>query len=197
MSSFDPELWGQRSWAKYQKSKNDPKAEAQWNDDRRATAWLGKIIAWCSEHDLQVVFCRRVGGVYLMEDKMIRISDRLMPRLQAYFLLHECGHFLIGTREKDERFGMGWHTDDDNVKKTFHHRCDVVEEEFEAWYRGWKLASRLELNVDKTDFDKHRIRMIKTYLCWAIKVKGYGGKDMAPDIDCEKFDKVIDVTVAE
>lgn len=190
MSSFNSELWRRRSWARYQKSllKGDPKADSQWGDDVRGIGRLEKIIDWCAERDLNVVFCRRMGGIYLGEDKMIRISDRLTPKLQAYFLLHECGHFLIGGREKDERFGMGWHTVDDEDIKTFHHRCDVVEEEFEAWWRGWKLGSRLKLNIDKSDFDKHRIRMIKTYLRWALRVQGYGFKE-AIDIDCEKFDK--------
>lgn len=176
MSFFDSELWIARAEAKHQKSitRGDKNADEQLNDDRIAIDRLNKVTEWCRKKGLAVVFCHRIGGVYLGEDKMIRVSDQAMPRLQLYFLLHECGHFLIGGRDREERFGMGWHTENDDDKKTFHHRCDVIEEEFEAWYRGWRLGKRLRLHIDKSDFDHMRVKMIKTYMKWCLRVKGYG-----------------------
>jgi len=189
MPHFNPELWRKRSWAKHQRSSlNKDEADRQRLDDERGIANLERIVRWCDGRGVEVVFCRRSGAVYLGQQNMIRVSDRMSPRLQAYFLLHECGHFLVGARDKHERFGMGWHTDDERDKRTFHHRCDVVEEEFEAWYRGWRLAQRLRLDIDKGDYDRIRIKNLKTYLCWSLKVNGFSDRGVAPDVDADRFD---------
>jgi hypothetical protein len=77
-------------------------------------------------------------------------------------MLHECGHYLIGEKEKHERYGMGYSQLDPAVKATFAHKSDVVEEEYEAWWRGLKLARRLNIALDKSRFDEVRLSTLKT-----------------------------------
>ena len=92
------------------------------------------------------------------------------------YLLHECGHHLIGMKEHHERFGQGYPLGNDPaVAKTKAHKVACLEEEFEAWHRGWKLARRLGLAITRSDFDELRIECLKSYIDWAARA--YKRKD--------------------
>ena len=83
---------------------------------------------------------------------------------------------MIGDKEKGERFGMGYgKSDDPAVNRTAHHRLDILEEEFEAWHRGWKLALRIGslVEADKMEYDKTRTQMLFTYVKWTAKQPGF------------------------
>jgi hypothetical protein len=179
MAWFDPDLWRERAWSRYQQATGTSRAAAteRWERDVTHISALATLVDWCGQRGIEVVFCKRGGGIYYPEDKCIKISGRMLPERQVFFLLHECGHHLIGDKEKHERFGMGYPQDDPNVKRTFHHRCDIVDEEFEAWHRGFKLAKRLRLRINKERFDRTRAEMLKTYFKWALRTDGYGKDD--------------------
>lgn len=188
MAAFDIELWRARAWSRYQNaidaSVGKSKATVRWDRDQSHISALATLVGWCAERGIEVKFCRRSGGIYYTNDKRIKINGRLLPERQVFFLLHECGHHLIGDKEKHERFGMGYSQEDPNVKRTFHHRCDIVDEEFEAWHRGFRLAKRLKLKINKERFDRTRAKMLQTYFKWAVKAGGYG-KDEDEDDDEE------------
>ena len=61
------------------------------------------------------------------------------------------------------------------ARTTDAHRIDILDEELDAWHRGWELALKLKvlsLN-DKASFDKTRIRYVKTYVKWAARATGF------------------------
>ena len=187
-TSFSAELWRARAWKRFERAirrgEDKERATRTWTVDVAYIAPMGHLIAWCYERGIDVKFVTRGGGVYYPEDKVIKISGRIRPMSQLHFLLHECGHHLIGDRDKRERFGMGYNqVDHPNIKRTFHHRVDIVDEEFEAWQRGWKLAQRLGLRISKVDYDRTRVEMLRTYMKWALKVDGYGKEDDDDDED--------------
>lgn len=189
MAVFDQELWRSRAQARYQRaraSQGEDAAGSHWTRDCAHVAALAVLVDWCTERGIEVVFCRRGGGIYYPEKKRIKISGRLLPERQVHFLLHECGHHLIGDSEKHERFSMGYSQDDPVVTQTFRHRCDVVDEEYEAWWRGAKLAKRLRLSIDKESFNRTRAEMLKTYFKWALKTDGYGRDEDDDEDDPEK-----------
>ena len=137
---------------------------------------VAAFVEWARKQGFSVKFGRTAkGGLLDTEDKSILINSQLSPENQFYSLVHEGGPILIGEREKDQRFGMGYNADEPNEKKTLVHRIDVVDEEFEAWDRGRKLARRLGVRVDQKRFQQHRAAYIKTYMKWALKVDGHGG----------------------
>jgi len=179
MSTFDHEVWQARAWDRFQKAivagNDQDRVTQRWSEDIKYVSALRVVVEWCESRSLIVTFCKRGGGIYYSADKEIKISGRASPKHQLHILLHECGHHLIGIKDKHERYGMGYAVTESNDKKTFHHRIDIVDEEFEAWHRGWKLALRLgALNkFDKPGFDKTRILMLRTYLLWATKSPGY------------------------
>ena len=179
MSKFDEKLWKQRAWDKHCKairSGKDPKsATLRWSEDVRYATGLRSVVGWCDARGLKVTFSRKGGGIYYPVRKEICISSQASPKTQLYLLLHECGHHLINPDNKFGRYSKGYDSSDPEVTKTVHHRLDVLEEEFEAWHRGWKLACRLKVMEpeEKEEYDKLRIKMLKSYLLWATKAKGY------------------------
>jgi hypothetical protein len=129
---------------------------------------LAAVIDWCSSKNIKVRFGKSVGASYNAIEKTITMAGRTSPEKQLYMLLHECGHHLVGFDEDDERFGMGYpYVEDSKVNTTFHHRVACLEEEMEAWHRGWRLSKRLHLNLDRPAFDKVRLDCLRSYIKWA------------------------------
>ncbi len=188
MVAFDPELWRLRALRRHKQvlgSGKVPPEEACRRHDRDLVAikGLAQLLDWCEKRNIEVIFSRKQGGVYLWEDKKIKLNGRLQPEKQLHVALHECGHHLIGMKDRHERFGMGYSQDDPAITRTFHHRCDILDEEFDAWHRGRRLATRLGIELEKDRYDVTRTEMLRTYLKWALRLKGYSVND---DDDDEK-----------
>jgi len=138
---------------------------------------LGVIIEWCKTRGVMVEFVKTPnGGVYIHDEKRIKISCHLGPEKQLHTLLHECGHHLVETKERDstDRFGNGYRSSDIDVTRTFVHQVDIIDEEFEAWARGLKLAERLNVDLSVERYNRTKADCIKTHLKAALKVDGYG-----------------------
>jgi len=170
MATFDQDVWLSRSNKKHAKN---AKKRAQ---EHAAIKGLAVIVAWCTSKNFTVNFSKSSGGIIYTETKEIFVCSRVSPMQQLYLLLHECGHLLIGFKERHQRFGMGYTVSNSSaLKRSYHHRLDILEEEFEAWHRGWKLGERLGVmsSENKVQFDRTRIRLLRSYLLWASKAPGY------------------------
>lgn len=172
--SFDRELWRTRAWDRFQRELRSGAAKAtleqQWYVDTVSIRHLGRLVDWCTSKGLSVVFKSKLtGGVYDYNNKLIAISSAARPEKQLMYLLHECGHFLINSQEHHDRFGMGYPLMDyPEVNKSFRHKVACVEEEIEAWHRGWKLGKRLKLLLRKDAFDNLKLECLRTYLKWSV-----------------------------
>jgi hypothetical protein len=175
MIEFDKQLWWDRALIRFKRSNRKRKtkvqkasAEQQWVRDAMCINKIAYVVDWCLSKNVKVEFGKLIGGSYNAVDKTIKIACRAAPEKQLYMLLHECGHHLIGFDEDDERFGMGYpYVQDPNVNATFHHRIACLEEEMEAWNRGWRLGKRLNLQLERPAFDKVRLDCLRSYVKWA------------------------------
>ena len=127
-----------------------------------------------------VEYAERTLGYTVLEDsdcvdccrndaKIIEIYSLNGVENRLFALLHECGHALIRrdwTKFKTEFCAHAEH-DGDGRKETKSLKISTLEEEFEAWKRGWKLAKRLNLQLDKDAYTKHKNKYIMTYIEWA------------------------------
>ena len=127
-----------------------------------------------------VEYAERTLGYTVLEDsdcvdccrndvKIIEIYSLNGIESRLFALLHECGHALIRrdwTKFKTEFCAHAEH-DGDGRKETKSLKISTLEEEFEAWKRGWKLAKRLNLQLDKDAYTKHKNKYIMTYIEWA------------------------------
>jgi len=178
-SSFILKVWRdqakKRNKILFKKRVSGDKGSSSQSTDKvlkRELSYIEKIkhvVAWCESKNIEVIFSKE--GSYYSETQKIHINQRLKPETQLYVLLHECGHHLIGYKERHERYGMGYTVEDASIKRSLIHRIDVLDEELEAWHRGRKLAGRLCISIDKKQFDRVRAKMVKTYVRWTISTK--------------------------
>lgn len=174
MAQFDPELWRARAWTRYQRvqARDSARAAERYLIDTTGISSLEVLVGWCGSKGLRVEFNHEPNGTYTPEEGLIEINCHLFPEKQFHLALHECGHHLIGKKYVKEKAEA-------DAATPFHHRCDAVNEEFDAWKRGLKLAGRLKLRVDKPRYDATRTEMLKSYMKWALTA--HGQKDAAED----------------
>lgn len=108
--------------------------------------------------------------VCMSDVKEINICSRKGVEKKLYALLHECGHALI--RENWNKFAKEYpaHAEvgyDGRKNRTDSYRISLLEEEFEAWKRGRRLAKRLGLNIDEERFEKHKTQCLMSYVALA------------------------------
>ena len=178
MRSFQRNVWEERAWARYERQRSkdpatEPKSRLRLDVDLTSAAALERIIDWCAKKNITIEFTnRREAGVLATEEKKIYVNSTLSYEKQVFVLLHECGHLLIGFEKTHEthRFKLGYPSSQDPAwKGKFIHRCIILEEEFEAWHRGRKLAKKLEVEINENNWNATKSSFIKSYLRWAMK----------------------------
>jgi len=176
VTTFNQETWKTRACSRFARASaaGKPTAGAVLHKDIRSIDSLVTVLTWCAARKIGVTFVKESNGLYDANDKSIKISGRLAPELQLYVLLHECGHFLVGERGIHQRFGGGYSSAKSGASKTTHHRIDVLDEEFEAWHRGRRLAKRLKIKLDDDVWNKTRAGFLRTYMKWVLRQGGYG-----------------------
>lgn len=173
-SNFDRDKWRQQAWRRFQRAsqrtcKKPPArgAEAQWHRDMLYIEKLSTLIDWCTARRLTVRFAKREAGVFEPDTRTVTVSCRAAPERQLHYILHEVGHFLIGHVADDPRFGKGYpQVYNKELNRKYIHKLTCLEEEFEAWHRGWKLSTRLHLDLDRNEFDLTRLACLKSYIGW-------------------------------
>lgn len=181
MSEFDPRKWENRAKARHRKKTKGAPGYVRSFEDRRLKDDLGflkgleEVVSWCAVRRISVNFSKGLAGVYNGEDRTIHINSRQSVEKQLYVLLHECGHLLIDDKSESTefRFKNGYHTPHKDVKRKFIYKCTILEEEFEAWHRGRKLATKLGININDDVFSEIKASFIKSYMRWALGDPAY------------------------
>lgn len=171
MRNFDSKLWRERSWARLRRAtgrgRPSKRVEGLWAADQYAISDMETVVGWCVARGVTVCFGKRSGGVYDESLRRIVLSAHAPARKQLVYLLHECGHHLVSSSGgEDDRFKMGYSAPSPDVEHTFVHKLAVLEEEIEAWQRGWRLARRLALSLTRAEFDSIRLECLKSYVQW-------------------------------
>jgi len=174
MREFDPALWESRAYGRrdraLDKGCSQSAAEHELKRNLAAVDDLSSIIGWASKKGIKVFFTRKESGMYQSHLKMVTISATYCPVNQCVILLHELGHHLVDSKSNvDERFKLGYPRQwIPSAHHEFPHRLACLEEEMEAWHRGWKLAKKLKLHVTREEFDEMRVKCLKSYIDWSI-----------------------------
>jgi len=177
MAEFDPRKREDKAWSKYARvaKKLSPERKSiqakKLSDEIAAVNGIKLLIDWCESKKINVEFTnRKCGGGYVGAEKTIYVNSTQTAEKQLFVLIHECGHLLIDNNAEttELRFRHGYLTPDPNMRRKFIHRCTVVEEEFEAWHRGRKLASKLGIEINDERFSATKAYMLKSYMKWAI-----------------------------
>lgn len=142
---------------------------------------LQRAIKWCTEQGISVDFKQRSGGLWESDEtgkKLITVSASARPVTQLCLLLHEVGHYVLDTSNVhiQDRYRMGWASADDAVfRRTNKHRLAILEEEYEAWYKGWQIGilTGALTQFDADAFNDIKVKCLKTYVKWAGRSPGF------------------------
>jgi hypothetical protein len=130
---------------------------------------FGKLLEFCKKKKYQVINKNLKGefGEIDFNSKTITLCTSLNKEKRIFFLLHELGHLLIN---KDRKFGEEKAFGVLNFsKKSLTNKISEIEEEYEAWHRGYKLAKKLQITLDRRKFEQTKAIALATYFHWAIK----------------------------
>ena len=111
--------------------------------------------------NIYVIFDRKVGNFYCGNTITINACQNL--KYQLHTLLHEAGHALIRT---DQKIFVQKYPGLQKRKNSKSFKLDTLREEFEAWNRGYKLAGRLNIELDETTWKKHSEECLHDYVKW-------------------------------
>lgn len=93
-------------------------------------------------------------------NRVINISKKGTNKGIFYTLLHECGH-LLQHNSVTWRSNLG---DNPGSKKKLVSMYHSLFEEIDAWQRGYRLAEKLNIKVDRNDYERHAARFLCTYV---------------------------------
>jgi hypothetical protein len=170
MVAFDQELWRSRARERMERAvarepRKAKKLEVQYSKELVAITGLSKLIDWCNERSLVVGFTRGInGGTYDPETNVIEVVGNARPETQLHFLLHECGHYLVD-KCGDKRIRRAAAAIEG--ARSLVGKVDIINEEFEAWNRGRKLAKRQRISINNANFEVQRARALSSYFYWA------------------------------
>lgn len=103
----------------------------------------------------------------------VNISSRSSMKIQLVTLLHECGHvaiFMQRKRTPHKRIAgcnlKEWTLSIGMCSKYAKRRngLTVIQEEFEAWERGARLAKRLNIRYSRIHLLRTRTRALQSYI---------------------------------
>ena len=111
------------------------------------------------------------GCLYDPNKKTIFISKRLKSKNKLYSTLHECGHLLVqqNTFSYEKRYKSQVEGLFDKRKcRSVRWRVDFLKEEYDAWDRGYRLAKRLKIPINRERYYDYASECLATYCRWVI-----------------------------
>ena len=151
---FDAKLWRKR--ARTKKNRRNSTLQSDYALIRK----ISVIVDWAETRGLTVQFSRH--GSYT-KDSLINISSHSSLQTQFLDIIHECGHQLIGDRKPNQRYGKGYPFGTIYEARTLVQKVDILDEEAEAWNRGFRLAARLGVPPHRGTYDVYRAKMVASY----------------------------------
>lgn len=145
---------------------------------------IKRLLVTCGEWGLKVslVKCtdRRFIGWCEPEKKTIFLASRLPIRTLAHVLLHEMGHCFTDEETLNTRLARAQGSKHIIYERTLAGRISILEEEFEAWWHGERLARQMKLKLNWPLFERHKARYVLQYIdhAWATTARRRALKDL-------------------
>lgn len=121
-----------------------------------AEDYIASVEIFLSEvYDVAVDFDPLGMDEYWIDDQLITINDMKTVQHQLFVLLHEAGHVILRSNPDFDKMFPGSNTS----------KIEILKEEVMAWEEARKLASQLNIPLDK-DWDVHVRQAIMKYVHW-------------------------------
>jgi Zn-dependent peptidase ImmA (M78 family) len=121
-----------------------------------AEDYIASVEVFLSEvYDVAVDFDPLGMDEYWIDDQLITINDMKTVQHQLFVLLHEAGHVVLRNNPDFDKMFPGSNTS----------KIEILKEEVMAWEEARKLASQLNIPLDK-DWAIHVRQAIMKYVHW-------------------------------
>lgn len=102
------------------------------------------------------------------EDMVVPLLNEVhikSDKYELYALLHECGHItLFNNKNYGKKYKILTKSESNgNLKKTNLYKYQKMMEEIQAWQKGYKLAKKLKIKVDKKEYFNEAAKWVGTY----------------------------------
>ena len=111
------------------------------------------------------------ADLYDPNSKTIFVNKRLKSGNKLYSTLHECGHLLVqqNVNSYEKRYKSQVEGLFDKRKcRSVRWRIDFLKEEYDAWDRGYKLAKRLKIPINRERYYDYASKCLATYCRWVV-----------------------------
>jgi len=126
-----------------------------------------KLIDWIKKKGF--IYEEGKNDLYEPTEKKIYVNKRLNKQNKLYSVLHECGHLLVQQnifsyekRYKSQVDGIF----DKRKCRSLRWRIDFLKEEYDAWDRGYRLAKRLKIPINKERYYDYASKCLESYCEW-------------------------------
>lgn len=125
---------------------------------------LNKIIDWLTKLGFEFKISNTDFVNYT--DKIVCINGVQSNKNKVFSLLHECGHILLFNKSSyNEDYKVLYKSRfDGRVSKSNLFRYKKLREEIEAWENGYLLAKKLDIKINKDEYDVYASKCFKTYI---------------------------------
>jgi hypothetical protein len=151
------------------KNKQETKSKYDDVDWRKQTE---RVIRFCNDHGFSVRFkkCKNGISTICFEEKEVLMHNGYSPEREFYALLHETGHLVLHDNHQLYSQNVGY-VFNKFTSESLTQKVGEVEEEYDAWRVGYKLAKKMRLKVDRYAYEKIKASYLSTYFEWAISRK--------------------------
>jgi hypothetical protein len=105
--------------------------------------------------------------------RAIKLDGSYNNEIKVYLFLHELGHFEL--RKDWELFGyflpdvceaetIKFMYGDKNITKRNLYTVSMIEEEYKAWDEGYKLGLRLDIRINKDNWNWIKTKCLMSYI---------------------------------
>ena len=124
------------------------------------------LVDYCKRLGWKVTQGHKSSDEASFDDKEITINSQRRPEIKVYRLLHEIGHVLFSKTKRYEFRSTSVYCEGTDKRRNID-KVETLEEEFAAWSRGFLLAEKKGILIDRKQFDREKATCIMTYMRWA------------------------------
>jgi hypothetical protein len=126
---------------------------------------FGKIESWVEKMGYTLRFGTS-DYVDYNKKEVVLYNNQFSSKSFIYSALHECGHIIVGNGNNYNRDYKAI-VKADNIDGR-HYRSNIykykkLKEEIDAWEAGYLLSKKLEIPINKDDYDKYAAKNFVTY----------------------------------
>jgi hypothetical protein len=133
-----------------------------------------KIEKWLKTHNWSIQTkdnIKEEGGILDFANKTIYLSADLDNIKKIFVLLHESGHILIHRNIKSYTenypvYSMLERGKKPHLRRTLEFKVETLSEEMKAWEKGYNLAKRLNIRINKKKWIKFKNKCLLSYIKW-------------------------------